>query len=182
MSRISRFGLGGLGGLLPILATLVAVDLSSIATLIDQNQITVGLCVGYAIRVLGLFALGGIMAAINSEVTAPIALVQIGIAAPALVTSYMAGVEITGSKPPLRSLSSMIISTVQAEQYAPNRSVKVAGFVSDILKGIKPGLGAHPDTRHPVPGDATREILCKWVVPSNEYQCRQVPAGGDWNS
>ena len=91
MSKLSRFGLGGLGGLLPLLATLVAVDLSSIAALIDSHQFTAGLYVGYALRVLGLFVLGGVVASLNSEVTNPIALVQIGIAAPALVTSYMAG-------------------------------------------------------------------------------------------
>jgi hypothetical protein len=69
-----------------VLATLVAIDITSIATLIEGHLITPGMCVG-----LLLAALGGIMAAVNSEVTAPIALVQIGIAAPALVTSYMTG-------------------------------------------------------------------------------------------
>lgn len=38
----------------------------------------------------------------------------------------------------------------------------------------------HPDKRLPVHGDPDHEILCKWIVDLNEYQCRQVPTGGDW--
>jgi hypothetical protein len=137
MSHFYRFGLGGLGGLLPVLATLVAIDLSSIATLVDHGGVTEGLCVGYAIRVFGLFALGGVMAAINSEVTAPIALVQIGIAAPALVTSYLTGAVINKNQP---SGGVSIISTAYAEPLASKSDAVLAGFLGDVVTGITPGF------------------------------------------
>jgi hypothetical protein len=38
-----------------------------------------------------------------------------------------------------------------------------------------------PDKRLPVHGDPNHEILCKWITAINQYQCRQVPTGGDWN-
>jgi hypothetical protein len=36
-----------------------------------------------------------------------------------------------------------------------------------------------PDRRFPVHGDPSHEIVCKCV--SGNWQCRQVPAGGDWS-
>jgi hypothetical protein len=141
MPRLYQFGLGGLGGLLPVLATLVAVDLSSIATLVDKGEITEGLCVGYAIRVIGLFALGGIMAALNTGVKEPFALVQIGIAAPALVTSYLAGSEVRQNQPSRPNVS-FIISTAHAEPSTSKSNIILAGgFLSDMADGLKIGFG-----------------------------------------
>lgn len=87
MTKLGRFIFGGLGGLLPLIASLVAVDLTAIAKLVDNHALTEGLCVGYATRIIGLVVLGGVMALLNEEVKTPLSLVQIGIAAPALVTS-----------------------------------------------------------------------------------------------
>jgi hypothetical protein len=39
----------------------------------------------------------------------------------------------------------------------------------------------HPDKRFPVSGDPAHEILCKWSLAMNEYQCRTVPTGADWS-
>jgi hypothetical protein len=36
----------------------------------------------------------------------------------------------------------------------------------------------HEDQRYPVHGDPDHEIVCKWI--DSEWQCRQVPTGGDW--
>jgi hypothetical protein len=147
MSQIVRFGIGGLGGLLPLLASLVAVDLSSIATLIDHNGLTEGLCVGYAIRVFGLFALGGIMAGLNSEIRNPLALVQIGIAAPALVTSYMSGAALTKSQPQ-NPVANMLISRAFANESFPKYNIRLAGFYGDVIQGFSPGLGVQQDESH----------------------------------
>lgn len=46
--------------------------------------------------------------------------------------------------------------------------------------GVIPDRASHPDKRLPVHNDPTHEIVCKWITAENEYQCRQVPAGGDW--
>ena len=69
MTRWARFGIGGLGGLLPVLASLLAVDLTAVAAIVDhQDTVSLGLCVGYTLRVLVLFTLGGVMAMLNSEI------------------------------------------------------------------------------------------------------------------
>jgi len=135
-----RFGIGGLGGLLPVLASLVAVDLAS-----DDHKITGGICLGLTIRVVGLFALGGIMAALNSEVNSPLSLVQIGIAAPALVTSYLSGVALN-KNPDTNMKTSLIVSTAYAADSHGWSDILLAGdFLDDILQGITPGLGTGAD-------------------------------------
>ncbi|MGD1015630.1 MAG: hypothetical protein ABR863_04220 [Roseiarcus sp.] len=141
MSRLMQFGIGGIGGLLPILASLAAIDISAITTLIDKNELTVGICVGYSIRVLGLFILGGIMAALNSDVKNPMALVQLGIAAPALVTSYMSGALIN-KHDAHNPLSAIEISSAYADEAHAANIVLAAEFLTDVFKGIQPGLGA----------------------------------------
>jgi hypothetical protein len=78
MSRIQMFGLGALGGLLPVLVSMVTVDL---APIIDHlNNFTPGIYIGYGIRVVGLLILGGTVAVLNSGVKDPFSLVQLGIA------------------------------------------------------------------------------------------------------
>jgi len=141
MSRIVRFGFGGLGGLLPILASLAAVDLTVFASLIDKHMITEGLCVGYAVRVIVWFALGGIVASLNSEVRNPWALVQIGIAAPALVTSYLSGAAIAKTQGVSPSVSLSLIAPAYAGDLDVQHQITVAdGFFNEVWKGLTPGL------------------------------------------
>jgi hypothetical protein len=148
VSNAIRFAMGGLGGLLPVLASLVAVDLTAISTLIDSQGITEGLCVGYSIRVFGLFLLGGIMAALNSEVKSPIALVQIGIAAPALVTSYISGAALTKNQNQKTSYNIIFSQAYAADSYDRNRIVLAGNFWGDIINGIAPGLGVQLDNSY----------------------------------
>jgi hypothetical protein len=151
MSNIIRFSIGGLGGLLPVLASLVAVDLASFASIIDNHGITEGLVIGYVVRTVGLFALGGIMATLNSEVKTPLALVQIGIAAPALVTSYLTGAAAVSKSTTTGYMEGIFIS----QAYASDKQIQIAGgFLSDVLRGITPGLGRlqiGPSISHPSP-------------------------------
>jgi hypothetical protein len=103
VTRWARFAIGGLGGLLPVLASLLAVDLTAIAAIVDHHDtVSLGLYVGYSLRVLVLFTLGGVMAVLNSEIQNPLALVQIGIAAPALLTSFVSGTAINQTQRPVR--------------------------------------------------------------------------------
>jgi hypothetical protein len=132
MSKLQMFALGALGGFLPILASLVTVDL---APIIDHlSGLSIGVYVGYSIRVLALILLGGLMALLNSEVQQPLTLVQLGIAAPALITSYINASVPTPSRVALSTFS--IVSTARAEELNSENSVRLAGFFSDLASGL----------------------------------------------
>lgn len=145
MNRSTRFAIGGLGGLLPIIASLITVDLAVFSALIDKQDFTLGICVGYAVRVLCLFVLGGIIAALNSEVVNPMSLVQIGIAAPALVTSYLNGAALVRSTDqaraatPTASISDLIISNAHADDGRRHEIIVAGGVFGDILDGLGGG-------------------------------------------
>jgi hypothetical protein len=144
VTGIARFGIGGLGGLLPILASLLAVDLTAIATIVDHREtISMGLCVGYGLRVLILFALGGLMAVLNSEIENPFALIQIGIAAPALITSFASGAALNQSRSQISTTLSFVGIAYAAALDDPKPTI-LANFLNDVVKGLTPGLGQPP--------------------------------------
>ena len=81
--------LGGLGALTPILLNLLAVDLKT-----TFSAITIFVVVGYAIRVLILFYLGGLVAYLHRDENKPIKLFELGIVAPALLTTIISAAQI----------------------------------------------------------------------------------------
>jgi hypothetical protein len=134
MSRTSMFALGALGGILPILANILTVD---VAPFIDgEHSLTLGNYIGYGIRVIVLIILGGVMASLNSEVRSPIALVQLGIAAPALITSYINGASPTTS-PNTAGIEFSIMSPAYADALDTENSFMLAGgFWTDVGRGF----------------------------------------------
>jgi len=140
MTTSNRFWIGGGGALLPLLVTLLAVDL---APLIDNApHLTIGTYVGAAIRYLLLFAIGGVVAALNSDEIQPIKLVQLGIAAPALISSY---VNAQQPKPPtqttavqIRMVSLDVVSSAHAAGIGArdDRPVVMAQFFQDVFKSV----------------------------------------------
>ncbi|NKQ73836.1 hypothetical protein C3Y89_26475 [Rhizobium sp. UPM1132] len=138
MNRVARFAIGGLGGLLPVLATLITVDLTVFQALIDKHDFTMGMCAGYCIRVFSLVLLGGIVAALNSEVVNPLSLVQIGIAAPALVTSYLSAASLPHSQKD-SFLEGILFSPAYATEEKRQEYEVAGGFLSDIAIGLNPG-------------------------------------------
>lgn len=151
MTKGKRFAIGGMGGLLPILASLITVDLAVITALVDKQDVTIGLCVGYALRIVCLFVLGGVVAALNSEVVNPMALVQIGIAAPALVTSYLSGAALMKGQEQA-GLGDLFISPAYARQVGEERYEVAGGFLGDVINGTFPGLGrSAADLDRPIP-------------------------------
>jgi hypothetical protein len=118
MSKRTAFFLGGLGGLLPVLASVLAVDL---APIIDHpGSLTLGNYLGYAIRVVVLIILGGTMALLNDEVRQPLTLVQLGIAAPALITAYINGAALAPNtkNPTVTKSMTLFITPAQADEVA----------------------------------------------------------------
>jgi hypothetical protein len=151
MSGWQRFWIGGGGALLPLLVTLLAVDISGI---IDHAaQYTVGTYVGVGLRYIILFALGGIIAALNSDEQKPIKLVQLGIAAPALVASYVNAQTANANPPPPKPAAPVqtpgttgflnFVSPANAtEQNGSERRpiVLAGGFFADVLQGLSTPL------------------------------------------
>ncbi|MDT3382480.1 hypothetical protein RNI52_34460 [Labrys neptuniae] len=135
LNIIELFALGSLGGILPIVASLVTADL---APIIDHPEaFTIGNYIGYGIRVVALIILGGVMTSLNKDVIQPLALVQIGIAAPALVTSYISG---STALPPKRPAvqAGIFSTTAHAGEVAPQTGqIQLAGgFLGDVVQGF----------------------------------------------
>jgi hypothetical protein len=85
-----RFIVAGLGGITPVLLSLVVVDLETLLI-----NVTVLAIISYAIRVLALFALGGLVGWLHRKEIDAVKLFQLGIAAPALITAAINGGRIT---------------------------------------------------------------------------------------
>jgi hypothetical protein len=141
MTNWNRFGIGGLGALLPVLATLLAVDLSSI---IDHaGEYTVGIYAGTALRYLIMFILGGAVAALNYDISDPIKLVQLGIAAPALVASYINAQpgprnNAAEAKPAKAEMITLFSVANAMDRFESKSSIVLTqGFFEDVLKGLK---------------------------------------------
>jgi hypothetical protein len=139
MTSSTRFWIGGGGAMLPLLVTLLAVDLGP---LIDHpSALSIGTYVGAAIRYIVLFAIGGIVAALNSDEVQPVKLVQLGIAAPALISTYVNAQppkQPVGQPPSARvSMYSLdLVSSAHAAGPAARDDgrIVVAQFFTDVLR------------------------------------------------
>jgi hypothetical protein len=100
------------------------------------GTLTLGIYVGYLVKIVVLFALGGTLAALSDSAT-PWTLVQLGIAAPGLITSYINGAAISGPTDIARQATSsmtLISSAYEADAYG-QAPVIAAGFLGDVLRG-----------------------------------------------
>lgn len=86
--------IGGLGGITPVFVNMLIVDFEII--LQNLNAITM---IGFTIRLVTLFYIGGIVAYLNQE-DSPVKVFQLGIVAPAMITAAINGSNINVSKPP----------------------------------------------------------------------------------
>lgn len=180
-----RFWYGGCGAFLPLLVTLLAADLSAVID--NPNKFSVGVYVGSGIRYVALFVLGGAVAWLNTDEFKPIKLVQIGIAAPALIASYL-------NSPPQKSTANVstpvhairgigIVSTAHAgdDGLAPDRVRRIIvaeSFFSDVVKGatnsfsaiesahqfeVKPSATRSGDAGSPPSDDARSDDLRRMI-------------------
>ena len=95
MTTHQKILIGGLGALTPAVLNLAVVDLHIL--LID---LTVVALLAYLIRVAVLFAIGGLVAYFHKSEKSPIKLFQLGLAAPALITSLLNGGQVEIPKAP----------------------------------------------------------------------------------
>lgn len=87
MTSHKRFLLGGSGALMPVLVSFLAVDIG--AALNSEFYLTTANMVGIAIRYVILFIIGGVIAYLHEDEHKPFKLFELGIAAPALITSLI---------------------------------------------------------------------------------------------
>lgn len=90
MSTRTKLLIGGLGGVAPVLINLVVIDLQTL--LLDLTLLA---AISYCVRVVALFAIGGIVAVLNKTENNPFKVFQLGIAAPALITAAINGSHVT---------------------------------------------------------------------------------------
>jgi hypothetical protein len=142
MTSWKRFWIGGGGALLPVLVTLYALDLSS---MIDHyKDYSIGTYVGTGLRYSFLFVIGGFFAALNYDEVKPVKLVQLGVAAPALIATWANPVAIAKQTPNQTaaafswniSYALDLISSARAGEVS-DRPIVVAGFFSDVLLGLR---------------------------------------------
>jgi hypothetical protein len=134
MSAFQRFAIGGIGGLLPTIVSLASFNITS---LIDNLYLlTLGLCIGYLIKVIASFSLGGIVA-VFSDTPRPWDLLLLGIAAPALITAYINGAGVSGPTNKARQATSSmaVISSAYAAEASGHVPIVPVGFLSDVLRG-----------------------------------------------
>ncbi len=130
MKTSKKILLGGLGALSPIIMNLLVVDLEVLLL-----NLTIFSILGYMIRVIVLFYLGGIVAFLHKDENSPVKIFELGIVAPALITALLnAGqIEIPQSKLPTTDSSSssiILISSAyaQAKQVADTTKIELKTF------------------------------------------------------
>ena len=82
MNIRKKIMIGGLGALTPVIMNLLIVDLNVLLV-----KFTSLAFIGYVIRVIILFYLGGLVAFLHKDENSPIKIFELGIIAPALITA-----------------------------------------------------------------------------------------------
>lgn len=88
MKTSTRFLWGGVGALVPILLSLAVADIDKLMSYLSEEHIKM---VGYALRALALFAIGGIWVVAQGSIRDIGKAIQIGVAAPAAITVWISG-------------------------------------------------------------------------------------------
>ncbi len=121
MAAGKRFMVAGLGGIAPVLLSLIVVDLQTL--LLDVTPLAV---ISYLIRVLALFAVGGLVGWLHKSEPDAVKLFQLGIAAPALITAAINGgrISLPENPPEPQGRSSAIFVSRAYAQAAGEKELK----------------------------------------------------------
>ena len=149
MTRKEVFFFGAVGGVLPILVTIISVDLSPI---IDHPEsLTLGNYIGFGLRVVALIVAGGVVALMNCNVKTPltpVTLVQLGVTAPALLTSFInaggSAKEANAALSRYTHAALAIVSVANAAEVAPQNRIQIAQ--SSVFKDIGAGFSTRLDS------------------------------------
>jgi len=130
IQRWKCFCYGALGGFIPVLLTIIAIDVNAI--ILFYEKLNIGHYVGHGLKIGAMLCLGGLFALLNFQVKQPLTLVQLGIAAPAIFTTYMNAK--APQQPAVEGSFLSIISTAYAADH-DRPAIVPAGFLKDVLDG-----------------------------------------------
>lgn len=139
MTPKTRFLIGGGGALMPVLVSILAIDIG--AALNDENNLSPANLAGFAIRYVILFILGGVVGFLHEDEEKPFKLFELGVAAPALITSFITAQGISPGTPSSAveptSLNFSIIGSAYAEPLNHHlEPLHLAWTFSEVLDGI----------------------------------------------
>lgn len=135
MDARRRFYIGGFGALMPVMVSLLAIDIGEML-----NGWTVGNIVGTLIRYVILFMIGGFVAYLHEDEIKPFKLFEIGIAAPALITSLITAQGISTSGDSDETVAGNVSFSIISTAYAGDHDENESSFFSDLIKGATGAL------------------------------------------
>ncbi|MBI5749602.1 MAG: SPOR domain-containing protein [Nitrospinae bacterium] len=115
MKTRQKIIIGGLGALTPVVMNFLVIDINVLFV-----NLTLLASIGYAIRVVILFYLGGIVAYLHKDENSPVKLFELGIVAPAIITALLNGTKIEAPKADVKhgettTVSAILIPKVYAQ-------------------------------------------------------------------
>lgn len=130
MNARRRFYIGGFGALMPVMVSLLAIDIGAML-----NGWTVGNIVGTLIRYVILFMIGGFVAYLHEDEIKPFKLFEIGIAAPALITSLITAQGVSGGGDSDEAVTGSVSFSIISAAYAADQDENKSSFFSDLIRG-----------------------------------------------
>ena len=141
MGPVGRFLIGGGGAMMPVFVSILAIDVG--AFLDNDGVLTTGNIIGLAIRYMILFTLGGTVACLHNDEIKPFKLFELGIAAPALITSIVTAQGMTGLSYDASNVEALkrnqfsVVSSAHADTNQQTEPVLLySNLLGDIYKGI----------------------------------------------
>ncbi len=158
MNTRKKIMIGGLGALTPVIMNLLIVDLNVLLV-----KLTSLAFIGYVIRVIILFYLGGLVAFLHKDENSPIKIFELGIVAPALITAMLNAGHVPILKAPtqtaeMSATSVFFIPSVYAlppqEEEVKEFSLPKESAIQQIWRGLSSSsykkiwfviVGSHPE-------------------------------------
>jgi cell division septation protein DedD len=162
MNTRNKMLIGGVGALMPSVLNLLVVDFSNVFSALDPWA-----AVGYCVRVIVLFALGGVVAYLHKEERNVVKLFELGIVAPALITAMINASNSSAVQPETAKLSqrisfSILPSAVAAPQSETNTMAQHPNVAASAKKSFWRGVfGSRVES---------------WVVVVATYRTREEAA------
>jgi hypothetical protein len=146
MPGLPKFALGGIGAVVPTALSLIVVDLEPVLA-----HMTLFAALGLVVKVVLLFAIGGLWAWLHKQESQRLRVFELGIVAPAMILSVSNGLKVGGpGGGPIAGLESMaeiVMSEAHAQPVpeAVRQQVAVGSVRGQVVDGEtgEPLVGAH---------------------------------------